>query len=173
VDPPRLPARKRLRWLAHDYAAYGAYFITICVRWRRCVLGRVVDGRVIPSGGGIAVRAAWNALAQRHACVHLDAFVAMPNHIHGIVALHDAGRRRDRADCTLSDVIGGFKSMSSLAYAAGVREHGWRSMPTGLWQRGFYDRVIRDERELAVVRGYIRLNPERWTRDRLNPDRVR
>ncbi len=88
IDLDHVPARRRaLRLPGYDYAQAGAYFVTICTRGRICVLGDVVDGEVRLSELGVMVNSVWSELPRHYAHVRLDAWVVMPNHVHGIVLL--------------------------------------------------------------------------------------
>jgi putative transposase len=101
---------------------------------------------------GTLAEACWTAIPSHFPAVALDAFVVMPNHIHGIVWLTRAGHAPP-----LPLVIGSFKAAASRLAAAQI------------WQRGFYDRVIRDEQELCALRQYIADNPLKWAVDQENP----
>jgi putative transposase len=160
-------SRRSLRLGRFDYGSPGAYFITVVVHQRRCVLGDVVSGRTIPNDAGRMVIETWHSGASRHPLLALDSFVVMPNHVHGIVRL-DAAAPHQRA-IPVPAVVGAFKSLTTRAYIHGVRTHGWPSFERHLWQRSYYDRVIRDDAELAAYREYIATNPLRWSLDREFP----
>jgi putative transposase len=138
-------------------ASSGAYFVTVCSRERACIFARVLDDRVDLSPIGGIVEESWFAIPRHHRGVQLDAFVVMPNHVHGIVALHRAGQVRP---LPLPAIVGAFKGRASRI--AGRR----------LWQRGYYERVIRGEEELGALREYIEQNPLRWALDRENPNHL-
>jgi REP element-mobilizing transposase RayT len=87
----------------------------------------------------------------------------MPNHLHGILRINTISTLGDE---TLSKVLQAFKSLTTSVYARGVRSAGWPSFDRRLWQQGFYDHVIRDDRDLERVRTYIDNNPGRWFEDR-------
>jgi REP element-mobilizing transposase RayT len=98
---------------------------------------------------GEVIDRAWRSIPAHHAGVHLGDFVAMPDHVHGILIL-------DRAALTLGRIIGCFK-------AATTREvRGLLSAPSVLWQRGFHDRHIREPEDMLAAKRYIALNPVRW-----------
>ena len=87
--------------------------------------------------------------------VDLDALVVMPDHLHAVVSLDGEGR-------PLSAVVQAIKARTAADYVVGVRSWGWPTFRGRLWQKGFYDRVIRDEEELAAIRMYIAQIPRRW-----------
>jgi REP element-mobilizing transposase RayT len=99
---------------------------------------------------GQIVKSGWHSIPEHRTGVRIDAFVVMPDHVHGILWI-------DRSHLHLGDIIGLFK-------AATTREIHRRVPLIGgpVWQRGFHDRIIRDDRELFAIRQYIKLNPVRW-----------
>ncbi len=105
----------------------------------------------------------WHRLPQRFPGIETVEFVVMPNHVHGIV------RITPKAQVGLSDVVGAFKSRTTVAYAGGVQRDQWPRFDRRLWQRSYFDRVLRDEDELLRAERYIRMNPARWWYDPLNP----
>lgn len=136
---PRLPS--------HDYRQPGAYFVTV-VTWRRTPLfGVVRAGRVALSPEGIVVALAWRGIPSHCSVATLDAFVVMPDHVHGVLCL---GQSR----MSLSQIVNLFKGDATRAIRA---IHGRRGDP--IWQRGFHDRIIRDDRGLRTIRRYIDDNP--------------
>jgi putative transposase len=217
--------RRRLRLKGYDYAQDGAYYVTICAQHRLCLFGDIVDGTIRLNAAGSAVQVAWNELPRRFAHLRLDAFVVMPNHVHGIAAFVGAGLAlpgekgaasstptqgdvvdgvtggtrtmgnagngaagsaptlghtgkgaasstptRDDGDDgvagsarTLGDVIRAFKSLSAIHVNRLLMRYG------PLWQRNYYEHIIRDEGELNRIRDYITHNPLQWELDRENP----
>lgn len=118
----------------------------------------------------------WEALVERFPHVDLDAFVAMPNHIHGILLLKDfelsadqIKARADRSFPGMGDIVGAFKSRTTVLYARGVRDNGWPAFHGRLWQRNYFEHIIRDEVSLQKLREYIVNNPLRWELDSENP----
>jgi putative transposase len=255
----RFPQRKRLRLGDYDYASPGAYFVTACTRDRACLFGEVREGEMVLNPAGRAVANVWRALAMRFVAITLDAFVVMPNHIHGVLVIldpagtrdgwfaatgpasaeeHDGDREAGAASSaptngppgvrtappnpveatdwdnpwahpapvvaanpeaspgvpfvgaplaapasrpaaptlalgqasvqpsspTLGEIVRVFKSTSALEVNRHLERAG-----RPVWQRGYFERVIRDERELQMVRRYIAENPARWEFDRENP----
>ena len=169
--------RRSIRLKGYDYAQVGAYFVTIAVRGRLALFGEVVDGEVRLNDAGEMAREVWQASPQRFPFVEVDAFIVMPDHVHGIIVIRGAGTRApikdaptpDRADTAvtpttqaLGDVVGAYKSLTTAAYIQGVHTAQWPPFDRRLWQRNFYERVIRDEYEMNELRAYIRDNPTRW-----------
>ena len=169
-SPPERPARKSTRLKGYDYAQNGAYFVTICTQNRECLFGRVVTGDMRLNYAGVMIMQHWDKLPSKFPRIELDTCVLMPNHLHGIVVIHDgdtaakAGAPRQQKP-SLNDVMQWFKMMTTNAYIRGVKEQGWESFPGKLWQRSFHDHILRNESDLNTRRGYIATNPARWTDD--------
>jgi putative transposase len=186
------PQRRSVRLRGYDYAQTGAYFVTICSYNRESLFGEITeadhtDGSVgarhaVPAPNpemrlnalGLAAEACWAAIVGHFSDVILDEYIVMPNHIHGIVVITGAAGTACRAPTTeqfgrpttgsLPTIIRSFKS----AVTKQINEMPDTS-PARVWQRGYYERVIRDERELDRIREYIVLNPAHWAEDKHNP----
>ena len=261
----RAHGRRSIRLRGYDYSQAGAYFVTICVQDRACVFGNVVDGRMCLNAAGLMVRGVWDELPCYYAGVGIDAFVVMPNHVHGIVILSggvpnglddgpaacgrdvgaaargrdvgagprglpssfgpgqargpapteplrgpaptepsrgpapteplwgpaptepmrgpgptdtvdaetvDEGRGTDaqsRRPMTLGDVMHRYKTLTTRLYIDGVREAQWPPFRRRLWQRDYYEHIIRDASALQRIRIYIERNPLRWRTYAHNP----
>jgi putative transposase len=158
---------RHLRLPGYDYSQNGAYFVTICTDHRACLFGLIDAGNFVPNDAGSEIEQVWSALADRFSHVQTDAFVVMPNHIHGILVF-DSSRP---GSLPLSNIVGAFKSLSTLAYGSGVRTQGWPPFHQRLWQLGYYEHVIRSEDTMNRVRSYIHDNPAQWKHDHENPNR--
>jgi REP element-mobilizing transposase RayT len=168
LKPPR---RHSIRLPGHDYAQPGLYFVTICVQGRRCLLGDIVGSELRINAAGRSVTSWWKKLPDRYPYVALDEFVLMPNHLHGILHITEVGAVAGRphgAAPTLGSMIAWFKSMTTNAHIHGVRSDGWAPFVSRLWQRNYYEHIIRGERDLDAVREYIFNNPAKWAADREN-----
>ena len=189
ADDPDRHHRRSIRLKGYDYSLAGAYFVTISTQDRVCVFGDVVAGVMRLNEAGQMVSTMWDALPSWFPGVGLDAFVVMPNHIHGImvfatrvsvgaplVGAQDVtpnrttdNRATTRVAPTLGDVVGAYKSRVTVEYTRGVKTKGWPAFRRRLWQRNFYEHIIRNEASLSRIRQYILDNPARWTFDRENP----
>lgn len=149
---PNLHHRRSIRLKNHDYSTPGAYFITVCTFNRELLLEEAQVRQVILN--------AWSDLPRRFPSVQLDEFIVMPNHVHGIIFLTGAASSAP----TLGKVVRAFKSLSAIEANEALKR---RSRL--FWQRGYYERVIRNEDELNAVRQYIRDNPLKWDEDPDNP----
>jgi REP element-mobilizing transposase RayT len=175
---PSMPLSKghrSIRYPGHDYSSPGAYFITLCAEGFKQIFGRIESGRVVHSLSGEIVREEWLRTPEIRAEIELDDFVVMPNHFHAIVwirqitsAIDDASVRQgahgraplQRGARTLGAMIAGFKSVTASRINQDRKSPG-----EPVWQRNYYERIIRDENELETTRSYIRLNPEKWESD--------
>ncbi len=155
--------RRRLRLPDYDYASPGAYFVSICTHQRVCLFGQITDGTLSANPFGKIVEACWPDLPSHYPNAVLDAFVVMPNHVHGILLIE----RVFQAAHGLGEIIRGFKTFSAR------RINELRST-TGkpLWQRGYHEHIVRNEAALEEIRDYINTNPLRWAVDRNNPGYV-
>jgi REP element-mobilizing transposase RayT len=173
--------RRSIRLRGYDYTQAGAYFVTVCTWQRECVLGRIEDRTLIPSEWGRIVDECWRALPPHFPNVALDAFAIMPNHVHGIIVIRDDpnndGRRGEAflksrnasplqgtQPGSLGAILQNFKSVSTRKINQ-IRDT--PGLP--MWQRNYYEHIIRDERELKSIREYIVNNPIRWETDVENP----
>jgi putative transposase len=159
-----------MRLQGYDYAQAGAYFTTICTLDRVCFFGAVSDGAMRLSAAGELAATVWGELPLRFPDIDLDTFVIMPNHIHGIIVLAD--RAIVATPPTIGKVVGTFKSLFTLEYIRGVKSSRWPAFDGRVWQRNYYEHVIRDEVDLNRVRRYIDENPLRWELDDENPQRL-
>ena len=163
--------RKYMRLRGWDYSSPGCYFVTICVKNKECFLSDVVNGKIVPNEFGKIVESRWEWLRNQYRYLELDAFVTMPNHVHGLVRIipNSAVTGRDLSLPTivekiksLSDIIGAFKTTSS-------KEIHLAGFPNFYWQRSFYEKIIRSEVEASKIRQYISNNPANWDCDDENP----
>ena len=185
-DPER-HHRRSIRIRGYDYSQAGAYFVTLCTCNRECLLGNVVDGQMVLNDAGRIVVNVWIKTPELRPNVILDTFVVMPNHFHGIMVIIEPGGDvlRGRGvlqyaptnqsgisqlrspSQTIGAIIRGFKS------AATKRINELRHTPGApVWQRNYYEHIIRDEAVLNRIRQYITENPARWDEDTENPGRI-
>lgn len=170
-----------MRLEGYDYASAGAYFVTICTEGRICLFGEIVAAEMQLSEIGQIATACWDQLPQHYPRLELDAWVVMPNHVHGIIVLDsgDSGlfdkdgsplsvgeglRPSPATHLSLPEVVRAFKSFSAR------RINEWRGTTgTKVWQRSYYDHIIRSDASLWKFRQYIENNPLQWEMDQLHP----
>jgi putative transposase len=155
--------RCSLRKKDFNYAGGGYYFVNFCVQDRRCLLGDVVDGKVQLTIGGKIVGGVIDSLPTRYPGLILDSWVIMPNHVHLILGVPEPNFS-DGAAIHPGQVVRAIKAAASrLIHQAGFGEFRWQS--------DYWDRIIRNDRELTAVRQYIEDNLAQWELDADNPDR--
>lgn len=180
--------RRSIRLKGYDYTQPGWYFVTICVQNRECLLGEIRDGVMHHNEFGNIVAECWQWLAEQYPYVDLDECVVMPNHFHGILGITDKiptvdeldgdDRRRGGSRTAptmgtpdnpmmvkrkpLGRLIGAFETVSTKKINQIRGTQGAK-----LWQRDFWDHIIRNETELNRIRQYIRHNPMNWQSDSL------
>jgi putative transposase len=167
-----LPTRHSIRLRDYDYTQNAAYFVTVCVAQRLCLFGDITDGAMRFSTHGSVVASAWSNLPDHTPGLILDAWVIMPNHLHGIVVLagdpqsENMGQPMPRGPRpgSLGAVVGSFKS--SVSREVAVKN---LSLIKPFWQRNYYERIIRNDRELDATRKYIESIPARWADDPDHP----
>lgn len=161
------PRRKPNRLPHYDYSAPGAYFITICTREKRCILSDVVVGEGLAPPSlrltdiGRIVEEQILALPQRFSGLAIEKYMIMPNHIHLLIRLSGESGGASPSPTVSTGVpaaIGAFKSLTTRL--SGVRP---------LWQRSYYDHVVRNETEYKEIWEYITANPAHWAEDRSYP----
>jgi putative transposase len=171
--------RRSIRLKGYDYSQNGAYFVTICTWQRQSLFGDIVSSEMQLSRYGEIVQLYWDNLIKHHCHLELDCFVIMPNHVHGIIILtdnqvttkNDLSRRLNPVRPHrhgLPEIIRGFKTFSARSINKYRRLTG-----VSVWQRGYYEHIIRSEESLHRIREYIINNPENWEKgDELHPDRI-
>lgn len=161
-----LPERKRIRLQGYDYSQAGCYFITVCTRDRKCLFWEPVGADIIRPGrlplsahGEEAERAVLH-IPVCYPQVTLHQWVVMPNHVHLLLQITEAGGRMLSAPTrSVSTVVGQMKRAVSKALG----------MP--VWQKGFYDHIVRDENDFLRIWTYIDANPAKWAEDRYYDER--
>ena len=147
------------------------------------------------NAAGVMIEDWWARLESKFPWITADESIVMPNHLHGILLVGADPRVRPGGDAGSPDVDVGadprvrppggeraeplpkvmqwFKTMTTNAYIRGVKTEGWEPFQARLWQRSYYERVIRNEDELYHARRYIAGNPAKWTEDVENPANIR
>jgi putative transposase len=174
IDSTRLPNRQSIRLPDYDYSQNGAYFITICTWNQKSMFGDIAGCEMCLNETGVIVSRQWNMLPERNTHVLIDEWIVMPNHLHGIVILTDAIRNTQGSDENnvmpkirkgIGRIIGAFKTASTNA----INEY-FNGTTRKIWQRNYYERIIRNEKEHENIRCYILENPARWAVDKGNSE---
>jgi REP element-mobilizing transposase RayT len=171
---PQKHHRRSIRLRDYDYSQAGAYFITVCTGNKECLLGSIENGEITLSEYGMIARDEWMKSAAVRFEIELDEFVVMPNHFHGIVVIHGRGDRPvaptkhhpGPQPKSIGALVAGFKStvtkqINQIRNTPGIP----------VWQRNYYEHIIRNEKALENIRRYIEGNPVLWEYDHENPGR--
>lgn len=185
---PKIHHRRSIRLQGYDYSQNGAYFITLCTQDRKPIFGKIVNGEMQLSPFGIIVRDEWLKTAEMRKNIEMDEFIVMPNHFHGIIVIDDRDWDNNRTGTlqraptekaptiekfgkptsnTIPTIIRGFKAavtkqINTIQINAGVY-----NKPERIWQKNYYEHVIRNETSLNKIREYIMSNPLNWKEDDL------
>jgi putative transposase len=152
---PEIHHRSSIRLKEFNYSSSGSYFVTFVIKDRFPLLGEIIDARVKLNQFGNLVLNEWIRLPQRFPGIEIDEVVVMPNHFHGIITLTDS-----KPDWILAVIIGSFKSSTSRLINTFRKSRG-----NPVWQRNYYEHIIRNEEDLNRIREYIRNNPINWMQD--------
>jgi putative transposase len=190
---PDIHRRRSIRLTGYDYSQTGAYFVTICTQNRECLFGDIVDGEMGLNDAGCIVKQCWDNIPAHFSHVELDEFIVMPNHVHGIIVIvgaqfiapcgtitpsnhnatnndknHGAMKQGaiNRAP-TIGEIVRVFKARCTHAIN---QTHNTPGHP--VWQRNYYEHIIRDDEEINRIREYIIENPAKWTKDNDNPGNI-
>jgi REP element-mobilizing transposase RayT len=182
---PAVHHRRSIRLAGYDYSQEGAYFVTICTYQRVCLFGQIVDGKMRLNEFGQIALEQWRRLPERFESIEMNAFVVMPNHIHGIMVITDpdpVGAGLTPAPeiiaqphsgqpqglplrVTLGNIVGGYKSLVANEC---LKIYKTKNETMGkLWQRNYYEHIIRDEKSYEAISAYIANNPSLWEQDSL------
>jgi REP element-mobilizing transposase RayT len=171
--------RRSVRLEGYDYAQAGVYFLTVCTFGRACLFGDVVEDAMRLSALGRIAEEEWLKTPGMRPEVELDAYVVMPNHLHAVVLITADGvstrhrgesadgaprAPRQREARSLGSLVAGYKAVVT---GRARRELGWDS--GSVWQRSYFEHIIRTDRALDEIRVYIEANPWRWAWDDENP----
>jgi len=169
--------RKSIRLKEYNYSQPGEYFVTICTQGHKYTFGKIVDGEMHLNERGNVVKECWKKIPEHFPNAVLDEYIIMPNHIHGILVLNEqVGTRhavslperfRKPVPGSLSTIVRSFKS----AVTKRINEMHLTG-DTQFWQPRYYDRIIRNEKELQKIRDYIANNVITWAFDKENPEDV-
>ncbi len=189
-----LKSRKPNRLKGYDYTQAGCYFVTVCAQDRQCLFGDIIEDQMVLNEAGKMAAYWWSKTESKFPHVELGEYVLMPNHIHGVVAIVGADpcvrpKREERESNEpqryaenqqhqnqgghmgppLQEIIRWFKTMTTNEYIQEVKSGRFPPFEKRIWQRSFYDHVIRDDDDLGRIREYIQNNPLQWALDEENP----
>lgn len=193
MDKLRKYNRHSIRLKGYDYSKAGSYYITICTQNRENLFGKIENGEMIFNGAGEMVDRIYNELENYHE-IKIDKYIIMPNHFHGIIKIpvgaesisaqngksivndeswadmESAPTGHTNAPTShtngeLANVIQTFKRYTTIEYIKMVKQHILPPFNKRIWQRNYWEHIIRNNDELINIREYIRYNPENWQSD--------
>ncbi len=173
--------RRSIRLKGYDYSSPSEYYITICTKNRECVFGVIEGGKMILNDAGKIAEQCWLEIPDHYPGIELDVFVIMPNHIHGIIViafcnaemssvgaqdfepLHDSPRYPENKfqktiPRSIGSIVRGYKTGVTIWFRKNTDVY-------SVWQRNYYERIIRNDTELNNIREYIINNPANWKND--------
>ena len=187
--------RKSIRLKNYDYTRAGLYFVTICVQNRECLFGEITNDVMVLNEAGEMVGRWFYELENKFPDLKCHEMIAMPNHIHFIIentgpdftqnphkdvnvgedlcvcpdsAQQSYPNKGEHTGSPLRGVVQWFKTMTTNEYIRGVKNKNWRQFDKKLWQRNYWERVVRNENEFRQISDYIKNNPVNWNDDKLN-----
>ncbi|MGK7922584.1 MAG: transposase [Trichodesmium sp.] len=162
---PNLHNRQSIRLKGYDYSQNGFYFVTICIWQKESLLGVIDNHTIILNTYGEIVYSNWFYLTTVYPYINLDAFMIMPNHIHGIIEITDNNQHHKKHG--LSEIIRSLKTFSARKINRFRQTKGFP-----VWQRGYYEHIIRNETSLNNIREYIFNNPTNWCDDEIYTENI-
>ncbi|MBU1668747.1 transposase [bacterium] len=159
--------RKSIRLKHYDYYKNGAYFITICTQNREHLFGEIIDNEMLLNNAGKMIQKWLHKLDNNFEGISIDGMVIMPNHVHFVLSIFMPTKGRDMALPLhgLSEVLQWFKTMTTNEYIRGVKSNIYPAFYKRVWQRNYYEHIIRNEKSLSEIQEYMKNNPQQWADD--------
>lgn len=176
---PLIHHRKSIRLNGYDYSLAGAYFITICVQHRDCLFGTVKEHEMMLNPAGLMIDKWWQKIPEKFPDIDLGEYQIMPNHFHAIVVnngsfdrtpLENTAAVKDKVlglhtSSPLYQLVQWFKTMTTNEYIRNVKTDNWTPFKGKLWQRNYYEHIIRNAESGVNINNYIKNNPANWEED--------
>lgn len=176
---PDIHKKQSIRIKGYDYSKEGLYFITICTHNRECLFGEISEqNQVVLNLAGKMVEEVWVSMRNDYININFTEYIVMPNHIHGIIQIVGVplvgtqikdkqltGQPQGIAP-TVGEIIGAFKSKTTLAYIKMVKDGRCPDFEKHIWQRNYYEKIIRDEDMYNKISEYIKNNHLKWKEDK-------
>jgi REP element-mobilizing transposase RayT len=175
IYDPSIHHRRSIRLKGYDYSLEGAYYVTVCTRNMSCLFGKITDKEMRLNDAGKMIRSVWRELPKRFPNIDLDEFIVMPNHIHAVFIINQQDtcvcphvRPKGTFPGTVGRILQAYKSITTDKYIAGVKQWSWKRFRDKLWQRNYWEHIIRDIDDYNNICEYIYNNPANWYKDPLN-----
>ena len=164
--------RHTIRLDGYDYSSEGLYFVTICTSDKKCLFGKIVDDEMQMNDVGRMVERWYLELEHKFPSIQVLDYVIMPNHFHCIIYLSNVlvgadlcVRPNTSTAISLSTIIQWFKTMTTNEYYRQAKKGIWSTIGRRLWQRNYYEHIIRSRFAFDEISNYIKSNPTRWAED--------
>ena len=179
---PNNHRRRSIRLEGYDYSQAGFYFVTICTQKRLHLFGEIIDGEMVLNDAGLMVKKWYMELDNKFHDIKPNQMIIMPNHIHFIAQNVGAdlrvcpdpdqkgehSQKGEHVGSPLPVVVQWFKTMTTNEYIRGVKTKNWQRFDGKLWQRNYWEHIVRNEKEYNNIAQYIIDNPAKWQFDKLN-----
>lgn len=142
--------------------------MTIVILNFEMLFGQIQNQQMYLNQAGEMITRWWYELLHKFPNINADIFVVMPNHLHGIIFIHESASNPDDKS-SLIQMMHWFKTMTTNEYIRGVKQWGWKPFDKHLWHRSYYDHIIRSEIAAQRITNYIETNPARWHNDKYHP----
>ena len=160
----KYPSRKNIRLYNYDYSQNALYFITICINQKKCLLGKIIEGKMHLNDAGKLVENFYLKIEEYSPNFSCLNYVIMPNHIHFIIQVSNS--KNTTKQIKLSDAIIWFKRMTTNQYIKNIKHKNWPKFTKRLWQRNYYEVIIKDDLMFYKIEQYIQDNPYSWPLDK-------
>jgi len=155
--------RRSVRLEGYDYTQAGIYYVTICCQNMECLFGNVINGEMKLNEVGEMIESEWLNLIDQFTNIKLYEYVVMPNHLHGIINIIEMLAPKHKK---LGEMIGSFKSITTCKYVLNVKTLEWQPFKGKIWQRNYYEHIIRNEESYKRILEYILNNPAKWRKNK-------
>jgi REP element-mobilizing transposase RayT len=166
---PKIHQRKSIRMKGFDYTQPGYYFVTICCQNKECLFGDIINGQLMLNIAGEMIKQVWVETLTGFSNTRLQNHIIMPNHFHGIIQIVGAesisAQSGESADIPV--VIQSFKRNTTIKYINMVKRKLLPSFNKRIWQRNYWEHIIRNEESYKVIVDYIENNSANWLQDKL------
>ena len=157
--------RQSIRLQGYDYSQKGMYFVTICAQNKECLFGKIENSKMILNDAGNMIAVWWQKLFEKFSGIVMDEYVVMPNHLHGIIQI--IGNIQSRRNILGENMVSPLRNKYDGQYIHNVKQNHWKPFDKHIWQKNYYEHIIRNEKSLANIREYIITNPQNWKKDDL------
>ncbi len=186
-----LPRRHSIRLKNYDYSQSGLYYITICTQGRIELFGKIVENKIILNDAGKMIEKIWLKIPKIFPNARLHEYIIMPNHFHAIVEIIELSvgaesisarniniktKRLDMESIppkgkiiekvSLPKIVQTFKRYTTVEYIKMVKQNLLPPFKKRIWQRNYYEHIIRDEKDYLKIAEYIISNPLKWEEDK-------